>query len=60
MKIAFLYPKGRLLRLKYLRNGLSPTEYFYGAIELEANRHKVILFDIDPNNSKSPLQIFVD
>ena len=49
MKIAFLYNKGRLHRLPFTRKGESPTEFFYGALELERNGIEIGYFEVDVN-----------
>lgn len=49
MKIAYVYTKGRLNRLKDINNGECPSEFFYGAIELEKRKHQIGKFEIDVN-----------
>ncbi len=46
MRIVYLYLPGRLARLPDLRAGRIPTEFFYGAPELEAQGHDVKYVDV--------------
>ncbi len=46
MRIVYLYLPGRLARLPDLRTGSIPTEFFYGAPELEAHGHDVEYLDV--------------
>ncbi|MCE9611245.1 MAG: glycosyltransferase family 4 protein [Chthoniobacter sp.] len=48
-RIAFVYIKGRLARLPEVRCGTAPTEFFYGAIELERQGWKIEHYEIDPD-----------
>lgn len=48
MRVAFLYMKGRLARLAEVEQGTAPTEFFYGAIEMQRAGHEVAHFEIDP------------
>jgi len=48
MKVAFLYMKGRLARLPDVERGTSPTEFFYGAIEMARRGFEIEHFEIDP------------
>ena len=47
MKIAFVFNKGRLHRLPFTRKGISPTEFFYGALELEKKGYEIGYFEVD-------------
>ena len=49
MKIAFVFNKGRLHRLPFTRKGISPTEFFYGALELEKKGYEIGYFEVDVN-----------
>lgn len=49
LKIAFLYMQGRLARLPDVERGAAPTEFFYGAIEMERHGFQVAHFEIDPD-----------
>jgi glycosyltransferase involved in cell wall biosynthesis len=49
MRLAFLYMKGRTVRLPEVERGTAPTEFFYGAIELARLGHEVAHFEIDPD-----------
>ena len=46
--IAYLYMNGRLARLAAARRGELPTEFFYGAIELERQGMEVAHLQFDP------------
>ncbi len=49
LRLAFLYMKGRAARLPEVERGASPTEFFYGAIELAREGHEITHFEIDPD-----------
>lgn len=49
MKIAFVHYPGRLARLAAARAGTVPTEFLFGAIELEKAGHEVLHFELDPD-----------
>ena len=49
-RIAFVYIKGRLARLPEVRSGAAPTEFFYGAIELERRGWQIEHYEIDPDS----------
>ena len=49
-RVAFVYIKGRLARLAEVRSGAAPTEFFYGAIELERQGWQVEHYEIDPDS----------
>lgn len=49
MNLAFIYMKGRLVRLPDIECGTAPTEFFYGAIELARRGIQVQHFEIDPD-----------
>ena len=51
MKYAFVYAGGREVRLDGARSGKVPTDFFYGALELERLGHKVSVFDLNPKPS---------
>jgi len=51
MHIAFLYTPGRLARLDDVRKGFAPSEFFYGAIEIERAGHVCTLHEIEPAGS---------
>ena len=48
MRIAFVHFPGRIARLEAAREGLAPTEFLFGAIELERAGHDVTHYEIDP------------
>jgi glycosyltransferase involved in cell wall biosynthesis len=47
VRLAFIYNKGRLARLPLVESGESPTEFFYGAIELTQQGIDVDHFEVD-------------
>jgi glycosyltransferase involved in cell wall biosynthesis len=49
MKIAFVHFPGRLARLAAARSGTAPTEFLFGAIELERAGHEVAHYEVDPD-----------
>jgi glycosyltransferase involved in cell wall biosynthesis len=49
MKIAFVHFPGRLSRLEAARAGAAPTEFLFGAIELERAGHDVQQYEVDPD-----------
>ncbi len=49
MKIAFVHFPGRLSRLASARAGTAPTEFLFGAIELERAGHEVEHYEVDPD-----------
>ena len=46
--LSFLYSPGRIQRLAAARRGESPTEFFYGALELEKRGVDVRIVEADP------------
>jgi glycosyltransferase involved in cell wall biosynthesis len=54
MRIAFVHFPGRLIRLAEARAGRSPTEFLFGAIQLERAGHEVHHYEVDPATSTSP------
>jgi len=48
VRIAFVHYPGRLARLEDARAGTGPTEFLFGAVELERQGHKVRHHEIDP------------
>jgi glycosyltransferase involved in cell wall biosynthesis len=48
MRLAFVHYPGRLVRLEAARAGDAPTEFLFGAIELERAGHEISHFEIDP------------
>ncbi len=57
MRIAFVYLPGRLVRLDRARSGKIPTDFFYGAIELEKGGHDVGYFELDEQSRNSVIQL---
>src|SRR5437879_2811483 len=49
MRIAFVHFPGRLARLADARAGTAPTEFLFGAIELERAGHEIEHFEVDPD-----------
>lgn len=47
MKIAFIFNKGRKSRLEKINRFESPSEFFYGAIELSKKKHSLGYFEVD-------------
>lgn len=47
MRVAFIYHQGRLARMDAARRGEVPTEFFYGAIEMEREGVEVRQFEVD-------------
>jgi len=60
MRIVYLYLPGRLARLPDLRTGSIPTEFFYGAPELEAQGHDVEYIDVHDVPAVNKLRIVVE
>jgi glycosyltransferase involved in cell wall biosynthesis len=48
VRIAFVHYPGRVARLAAARAGSAPTEFLFGAVELERAGHEVLHFEIDP------------
>jgi hypothetical protein len=55
MHITYLYQPGRIARLPELRSGKLPTEFFYGAPELESWGHTISYVEAEdvPARSKN-------
>lgn len=51
LRVAFIYMKGRLVRLPEVQQGRSPTEFFYGAVEMARAGHDVSHWEIDPSEA---------
>ena len=49
MRIAFVHFPGRLARLEAARSGAGPTEFLFGAVELERQGHEVTHHEVDPD-----------
>lgn len=47
MNIAFVHLQGRLVRVEAARAGEAPTEFLFGALELERAGHEVAQFEVD-------------
>jgi glycosyltransferase involved in cell wall biosynthesis len=61
VRIAFVHFPGRLARLDAARAGDGPTEFLFGAVELERAGHDVRHYEIDPDAPAGGLeQRFVD
>lgn len=52
MRIAFVYAGGRGSRLEAARLGNVPTDFFYGAIEMERAGHEISVHDLNSSPSK--------
>jgi glycosyltransferase involved in cell wall biosynthesis len=48
MRIAFVHHPGRVARLGAAREGKAPTEFLFGAVELERAGHEALHFEVDP------------
>jgi len=55
MKIAFVHFPGRLSRLEAARAGTAPTEFLFGAVELERAGHEIRHYEVDPHGQASRL-----
>jgi glycosyltransferase involved in cell wall biosynthesis len=55
VRIAFVHFPGRLVRLDAARSGEGPTEFLFGAIELERQGHDVRHYEVDPEASVGQL-----
>jgi len=55
MKIAFVHFPGRLARVSAARAGTAPTEFLFGAIELENSGHAIEQYEVDPGARASRL-----
>lgn len=57
MRIVYLYQRGRIARIPDLRLGKIPTEFFYGAPELEACGYDVEYLEVHDSPAVSKLRI---
>ncbi len=57
MRIVYLYLPGRTARIPDLQAGAIPTEFFYGAPELEARGHEVEYIDVHDVPAVSKLRV---
>jgi glycosyltransferase involved in cell wall biosynthesis len=55
VRIAFVHFPGRLARLEAARAGQGPTEFLFGAVELERTGHDVHHYEVDPAGPASRL-----
>lgn len=55
MRIAFVHFAGRIARLEAARSGEGPTEFLFGAVELERAGHHVTHHEADPSRPAGPL-----
>lgn len=55
MRIAFVHFAGRLARLEAARAGDGPTEFLFGAVELERAGHHVTHHEVDPTRTAGPV-----
>jgi glycosyltransferase involved in cell wall biosynthesis len=49
MRIAFVHFPGRLSRLAAARSGAAPTEFLFGAVELERAGHEIRQYEVAPD-----------
>jgi len=47
VRIAYIYHTGRLSRIKAVRDSKMPTDFFYGAVELQRRGDEIGYFEID-------------
>ena len=59
MKIAFVHFPGRIARLEAARAGEAPTEFLFGAVELERAGHDIRHFEVDPGAPASRIALRV-
>jgi glycosyltransferase involved in cell wall biosynthesis len=55
VRIAYVHYPGRLARLEAARTGDGPTEFLFGAVELERAGHDVRHHEVDPDAPTGPL-----
>ena len=48
VRLAFVHYPGRIARLEDARDGRAPTEFLFGAVELERAGHQVSHYEVDP------------
>jgi glycosyltransferase involved in cell wall biosynthesis len=60
VRIAFVHLPGRLARVEDARAGDAPTEFLFGALELEAAGHEVEQFEVDPGRRSGRLAREID
>lgn len=61
LKIAFVHYPGRIARLDDARAGSAPTEFLFGAVELERAGHEVEHYEADPSLAGSRIgQLGID
>ncbi|MGZ4397936.1 MAG: glycosyltransferase [Gaiellaceae bacterium] len=54
MRIAFVHYPGRISRLEAARAGEAPSEFLFGAVELERQGHEIAHFEVDPAMRRGP------
>src|SRR3954452_10755701 len=59
MKIAFVHFPGRIARLGAARAGEGPTEFLFGAVELQRAGHDLPHFEADPGAPASRIALGV-
>jgi glycosyltransferase involved in cell wall biosynthesis len=61
VRIAFVHFPGRLARLEDARSGDGPTEFLFGAVELERAGHDIRHYEVDPGaTTRRPWRLAVD
>jgi len=55
VRIAFVHFPGRIARLEAARAGEAPTEFLFGAVELERAGHHVVHHEVDPARVSGPV-----
>jgi len=57
MRIAFVYLPGRLSIVDQARSGKVPTDFFYGAVEMEKRGHEVGYFELSEQQRTNAIQL---
>ena len=60
MRVAYVHLKGRLSRIEAARAGDAPTEFLFGALELERAGHDIVQFEVDPSRRSGRLPAQID
>jgi glycosyltransferase involved in cell wall biosynthesis len=57
VRIAFVHYPGRVARLEAARAGEAPSEFLFGAVELERQGHEIEHFEVDPAMPRGPASL---
>lgn len=60
MRIAFVHFPGRIARLDAARAGGAPSEFLFGAVELERRGHETFHYEVDPARLVSRIATLID